>query len=590
MPHNPHSAIRILWFGTGTALMAAVALLGWLWSDGSARRVVDSAAQQTGASHLALLDSEMQRFRLLPAVLGEYPDVADALAGRADAAQRLNSALEGLAQQTGAAAVYLVGGDGVTRAASNWRTPSSFVGQDYRLRPYFSEAMRSGRAEVFALGTVSRRPGLYLARRVAANSRAVGVIVVKVEFDRIEQAWRRQAGATLVTDQNGVVLITSQPEWRFLATQPLSAGLIERARLTRQFGDKLPARAPFTLSGAALQGIVGLDAPNRGWTTPAPLPGWRLVRIEPMTTALRDARTQMALLALAMFVVLGGGLAIATRARRRREQEQATRARLEQEVAVRTADLADANERLRAESAERLETDRRYRAAREELAQASRLGSLGQITAGVAHEINQPVAAIRAYAGNIPTFLDRGNQEAATRNAGAIVDLTDRIGRITEELRSFARLRTPAREAVEVGAVIDGTLLLIGDRKRALRIACPPRVRKLKVEGDRVRLEQILVNLLTNAFEATENRPDGAVSLGVEASGKAIAFTVGDNGGGVDPEIADRLFTPFASTKPRGLGLGLAIARDLAREFGGDLVLTSSSDTGSSFVLSVLRR
>ncbi|MFM9976809.1 MAG: ATP-binding protein [Sphingomonadaceae bacterium] len=582
--------IRAVWLAATGLVAAIVVLLGLQWSNNAAHVAVDRAARQTGASHLALLDSELQRFRLLPAVLGEYPDVGGALAGRADAARRLDRSLEALAAQTGAAAVYLVGGDGVTVAASNWQTPSSFVGQNYRLRPYFSEAMQRGRAEVFALGTVSRRPGLYLARRIGSAQGSTGVIVVKVEFDPIETAWRRQPGITLVTDRDGVVLITSQPDWRFRATRPLAAGLLAQARLTRQFGDAQPTRAPFELSDEETQTLTGLPARHRAWITPASLPGWRLVRIEPMTAALDDARTQLALLGLVVIVGLGGISMIATRTRRRRRQEQAARARLEQEVAARTTDLADANKRLRAESEERLETDRRYRAAREELAHVSRLGSLGQITAGVAHEINQPVAAIRAYAGNIPAFLKRNNVASVAGNANAIIELTDRIGRITEELRSFARLKTPAREAVEVGAVVDGTLLLIGDRKRELRLDCPHAARKFRVDGDRVRMEQILVNLLNNAFDAVAGRAENAVALSVRAAERMVEFEVVDNGPGIDPEIADRLFTPFASTKARGLGLGLAIARDLAREFGGDLIVRSSSAAGCAFLLTVPRR
>src|SRR3546814_858828 len=123
---------------------------------------------------------------------------------------------------------------------------------------------------------------------------------------------------------------------------------------------------------------------------------------------------------------------------------QAAHQALEREVAARTRDLRAANADLKAASDLQVETDRRYRASREELAQASRLGSIGQITAGVAHEINQPLAAIRSFAENSLAYLKRGDAAKAEGNLGTIIDLTARVGAITGELRNFAR-RAPTR-------------------------------------------------------------------------------------------------------------------------------------------------
>lgn len=262
-------------------------------------------------------------------------------------------------------------------------------------------------------------------------------------------------------------------------------------------------------------------------------------------------------------------------------------AALEREVVRRTAELRDTNARLVVESEERAEADRRFRAAREELAQANRLGSLGQITAGVAHEINQPLAAIRTFAENGVTLLDRDAPDRARDNLSRIVALTDRIGTITAELRAFSRRRTPSRGAPTLAEAIAGTLLLIGDRARGVvEDRVPADIRGLRVSADRIRLEQILVNLLQNALDAVAGVADRRVTIAAERSDGVVALCVADNGSGVDPALDATLFTPFASAKPEGLGLGLAIARDIAREFGGELAL-APGDGGAVFVLTL---
>src|SRR6218665_3325469 len=220
-------------------LVAAVALLlawtGSRWATGQARASADASAQQTARAHVGLLNSELQKFRLLPLVLSENPEIAPALRGGDPAAQRgLNATLELLAARTDAAAIYVIDRQGHTVAASNWRLPTSFVGQSYGFRPYFRDAMERGASELFALGTISGRPGLYLARRVDREGKALGVVVVKVEFDDVEAAWAPAPGIPIVTDAHGVILVPSIRDWRFQATRVLDAATLADARRTLQ--------------------------------------------------------------------------------------------------------------------------------------------------------------------------------------------------------------------------------------------------------------------------------------------------------------------------------------------------------------------
>ncbi len=573
----------------GLVLVGAVALGAARWARGQAVAATDAAAAELARANAGLLTSELQKFRLLPLVLTEYPDVPALLdAPSATVAARVNARLELLARRTDAAAIYVIDARGRTVAASNHRLPTSFVGQNYGFRPYFRDAMRDGSAELFALGTISGMPGLYLAQRIGTLARPLGVVVVKIEFERVQSAWAAQQGTTIVTDRHGVVIVTGRPDWHFRAVAPLSAESRRAIRSSRQYGTLPLSPLPLTIAGADMR-QADPDAAGRVASVAAPLAGARLHVLMPLRPALASANANARLVTLAALALIVGALVLVWRARERQQLQAAARAALEAQVAERTAELRETNKQLEAESAERARADQRYRAAREELAQASRLGSLGQITAGVAHEINQPVAAIRTFADNARQLLDRGETARATDNLGRISALTERIGTITAELRNFARKRTPEIGAVEIGSALDSVMLLIGDRVRAAGVAFERRGDlTVRVIADRVRLEQVLINLVQNALDALGSTEAPRVILAVEAAAERARITVTDNGPGVPPDLRDQLFTPFVTGREAGLGLGLAISRDIARDFGGELILVQAGE-GAQFELTLLR-
>ncbi|MEA3002333.1 MAG: two-component system, NtrC family, C4-dicarboxylate transport sensor histidine kinase DctB [Sphingomonadales bacterium] len=571
----------------GIFVVAILAVLaGERWSFATARAEAQRAAVTTSISNRGLLSSELQKYRLLPLVLAEYPDVVTALADpSAQSAATANRTLELLAGRTDAAVIYLVNRQGKTIAASNWRLPSSFVGQNYGFRPYFATSLSMGAAEQFALGTVSKRPGLFLARRVSGGA---GVIVVKVEFDRLERSWTHQPGATIVRDENGVVIISSRPAWRFRATRPIPPFLVPRLRKARQYGDHAvqPLAADLALPEAPSTLATGADGKKyETATSAAPVAGWTLTSLEPLAPALGGAKARARAAVLTLLLLLLIGVGAVTRAREKRQLQVAARRALEEEVRRRTAELSEANKSLKHESAERERNQARLRAAREELAQASRLGTLGQITAGVAHELNQPVAAIRTFAENAAVMNARENRDGVERNLGQIVDLTKRIGQITSELRLFAR-RDHSLGPVALAEAVDGALLLMNERiaGQAIAVDRDEVPADLRITGDRVRLEQTFINLLQNAADALAGTADPLIRIGCEVRQGDVLVTFTDNGPGVAPHLADRLFTPFTTGKADGLGLGLVISRDIVRSFGGELSF-ESSPSGTAFTI-----
>ncbi len=549
---------------------------------------------------VAALRAEIEKQRTLPVVLAQDPDVYAALDhGDAASIQALDNKLRALATATRTGVIYLLDPHGLCISASNAGTPMSFVGSDYSFRPYFARAMAEGAAEHFAFGTVSLHPGLYLTRRVDGPDGPLGVLVVKAEFDEMENDWRRlpMPAPTFVTDSHSIVLITSEPAWRFRALGPLDAAEKAALRNSLQFGeaplDPLPlqpgpegaATVRTTLPGArTAQTFVETEAA-------VPTTGWTLHVLSPTAPALALAATATRSLALLLGVVGFGtaGLVLTRRQQLKGEKARGAAARreLEERVATRTAELQDANEQLRAEMAERRRARIALEVLQDELAQASKLAVLGQIAASIAHEVNQPLAAIRVFADNAGTFLDQHQPEAARANLTTIAALTERIGTITQELRAFARKRARDVGPVEVEAAINGALLLMGYRLRQQDITLSVRVTppELQVRADRARLEQVFVNLLQNAAEALTGQPHGNIHISAGRVDGDARIVVADDGPGLPAEVMEALFLPFTTTKPNGLGLGLVICQDIIREFGG--AITVENDHGARFTLTL---
>ncbi|MER8519529.1 sensor histidine kinase [Mesorhizobium sp. M0644] len=588
-------------------LFAAVALLivtAALYGAGLYGRTAEvetlAAQGRTDANlKVALLRAVLESPRALPLLLSADQQVRDALTQKnAAAIDVLNRKLEGLVSGTKASVLYVIGTDGLAIASSNWREPISFVGNDYRFRDYFSGAMQAGTAEYFALGNVSKRPGLYISRRVGDAAAPLGVVVVKMEFDQLEADWREANRPAYVSDENGVVLITSVPSWRFMTTAPLAAPKQAAIRDSQQFGDAplvpLPITHPRALSPdvSIVHAVTpgGSDAEYLSLSTTVPSTPWRLDYLVPVEAPIAAAVREMRLLALGVVVPLLG-LAAYLLWRRQSAQmqiaaEQAARTELERRVVERTEDLSRARDRLQAEITGHRSTEAKLQIVQQDLVQANRLAILGQVAAGVAHEINQPVATIRAYADNARTFLDRKQTGPAEENLGAIAALTERIGSITEELKAFARKGRTAAEPVELRGVIEGAVMLLrsrfAGRLDALAIDLPPP--SLKVMGNRVRLEQVLINLFQNALEALDGRDDAHVQVSVEETADGVTVGVSDNGPGIPPAILKSLFTPFNTSKEKGLGLGLVISKDIVADYGGRIEV-SSDDSGTRFTI-----
>lgn len=579
------------------ASLVVVLIAGEVGRRDARASVLRQAATAT-ALHAAVLRSELQRHKSLPMVLAQDPDLIGLLEAPGPAAvDRLNRKFETLAGQVGASAIYVLDRDGVALAASNWRSDTSFVGSDYRFRPYHSDAMRAGQASFFALGTVSGRPGLYLSRRIdAADGRPLGVIVAKVVFDALEAEWRDSGEPTYVVDRDGVVLITTVPAWRFHTTRPLSEARLSRLASSQTARVEALTPVPFDSVTPGLIRVPDGGEPDLYARVSAPIPevDWQLHLLAPAGPSVDRAVGGARILALLSTALLAGLSGILLRRRQRSVaralETEAARIELERRIDERTAELRAANDRLNHEIDERRRLEKGRQDLQDELIQANKLATLGQIAAGVAHEINQPIAAIRTHADSAGVYLERQDDAGARRALVRIGDLTARVGAITDELRAFARKTRSETVAVSVDAAIDGALLLVGPRLRenGVRLVRARSPEGLKVMAERNRLEQVVLNLLQNAIEALEGVPDPVVTIAVATRGRRVTLRITDNGPGISDEVIGRLFTPFSTDKRDGLGLGLVISRDIVVGFGGELV-HEPTPRGAAFRLTLAR-
>ncbi|WP_425484117.1 sensor histidine kinase [Allomesorhizobium camelthorni] len=596
---------RSLWLAVLLALLGAALGLVVFATGRIAGTRAEYALRDRALAALPLaadsLKGDVEKQRVIPLVLARDGAVQEMLRSPSTATEAaLDDKLRAIGRDAGSSMIYVINPEGITVAASNAGEPTSFVGSNYRFRHYFTEAMANGTAMQYALGTVSARPGLYLSSRVDGPEGPLGVVVVKVELDRVESSWLESGFVVFTTDERGVVLATSVPQWRFGALSLLSEEEAETARNRLQLPGATFEPVPLSRRGGNLV-TASPASRSAGFVEVSQdlgkaVPGWRLSLLIPADAEISSAAMTARVTTLLALVLVGFVAFVTVRRRRAIRQRQEAlvfmNAELEHRVKLRTAELQRSNEALAGEIAERENAEARVRRLRDELAQANRLSILGQIAAGVAHEINQPVAAIRTYAENAAHLLRSGRSQDTAGNLSSIVAMTGRIGTITETLRSFSRRASGSMGPIPAEDAIDGALSLLSGRIRDSGVT----IERKRIDpspmvmASRIRLEQILVNLLQNALDALKDEPEPRVEIALAENREMVAISVRDNGPGLAPDIRRSLFMPFITSKEKGLGLGLVISEEIARELGGSLRLDDAGHRkGASFTVELRR-
>ncbi|RVT53687.1 ATP-binding protein [Rubrivivax albus] len=570
-----------LWFFAALATALIVHRHVLHWQTDEAVQAASSRLELLGAA----LHTELARHETLPGILALEATLAAALAAPDDpaAVQAANVYLRRARALVDAEAVYLIDRSGVTIASSNAGQPDSFVGQNYAFRPYFVDAMRTGFGRFYAIGTTTGRPGYFLAAALEAAAAAQGALVVKVSLGEFERTLAAGPWPTLVLDENGVVILASRSDLRYRSLVPLSAAQRATMAATRQYDGKaitpmlsIPEStlAPAEARTSAARQLLGAGstAVHRDLVKQP----WQLASF---VGASPGGAVAVVAAAFGFSMIMGMALLLHAIALRRARQRDL----LEREDEIQRR-IEAGTRKLQTQLEVQAQTEAMLRATTDSAVQAGKLTVLGQMSAGVSHELNQPLTAMRHFAEAGQMLIAAGDLDAADRNFGKIARLSEHMGQIVGHLRSHARKQPGEKTAISVAAVVDGALqLLQAGQNTAINVGVQVDPPDLTVLAQHVRVEQVLVNLLRNAMEASP--ADEGPCLQAWGDQSDAYIDVRDRGPGVKPEARDHLFEPFFTTKSRGqgLGLGLAVSKMITRELGGDLTAHEREGGGAVF-------
>ena len=511
--------------------------------------------------YVANLMSELQRNSIVPQLLARDPQLISALDNKN---YSLTTArLLSFVDEIGAASLMLFDAQGRTVAA----TDRNRIGEQHGSAPYFVNAQRSN-ATIFSTAQMqSGGVSFIYSRRVEVSGATVGVLAVEVDLQKLERGWAGVSDAVFVSDSSGTIIISTEPKWRGLneaeALKIQSApSAIERALQATQDWAALPV-------DAYLKGEAVLRREAR-----VPFQGWKMVSYTTYSSVRERVNGVLALEVMGFAILLALMFWLWSR-------KAASRIVLFQRE---SAELRALNIRLQREVAERQKVEKTLEVAEQTLAQSSKLAALGEMSAAVSHELNQPLAAMKTYLAGARLLLHRKRPEEALTSFQRIDDLIERMGAITKQLKSYARKGADTFSPVDTRAAVSSALSMMEPQLKSRDITIESILPDdpVMIFGDRMRLEQVIINLLRNALDATKGilKPEIEIML---TSGDSVNLTVRDNGQGI--ENLDELFEPFYTTKQPGdgVGLGLAISSGIVNDLGGRITARNAMGGGAVF-------
>jgi two-component system, NtrC family, C4-dicarboxylate transport sensor histidine kinase DctB len=544
-------------------VLLAVAVVGVTnrWLTDSFTETTRNRAELRLALYSGNMMSELQRTSVVPLLLARDPELIRAL--NEQQFSRTSGRLISFQAEIGAASIQLLDANGRTVGATN----RNLLGTNHRQATYFVDAQRVNDTVFTAARTEGGGIEFVYSRAVMQDGAPLGVVVVGVDLRKYERAWAGLQDAVAVTDSEGMVLLSTEPRWRglpiveALAAQDAPSAIDRALQATTDWAQTAP--------DAYVQGEAVMRTEAR-----VPFRGWRIITF----TAFASVREQVnGVLALEImgFAIL---LALTFYFLSRRAMNESLGFQRE------SIELRQLNARLQREIAEREKVEKSLQVAELTLAQSSKLAALGEMSAAVSHELNQPLAAMKTYLAGARLLLQRKRPEEALSSFQRIDDLIERMGAITRQLKSYARKGVEAFEPVDVRSCISAALSMMEPqlKTRVVKITRALPRQPVMVLADRLRLEQVIINLLRNAIDAVQDHASPQIDI-LLSVGDTATLTVRDNGHGITD--LDNLFEPFYTTKKpgEGVGLGLAISSGIVTELGGRLTARNGKDGGAVF-------
>jgi two-component system C4-dicarboxylate transport sensor histidine kinase DctB len=540
------------------------------------------------------IESRLDKYAHIPRLLAKDKELVNALLNASNTAQIdiTNRYLEQVNNAIQAADTYLIDATGNTIASSNWNLQRSFIGRNFAWRPYFQASFQGKESQYFALGSTSGQRGYYYSYPITYAGSILGVVVVKMDLSSIEEHWQSDTSYFVATDMNSVVFMSSNPNWLFNSMSELTDANRQSIKESKQYLNRLIR--PIGLLGDMSSPVAEWKDPQQSWlkgdfiVTSRPLDKVNLtIRILTPKVSIFWDSFGFVIISCMTFAILYLGLLLHYHRKVKQHQieqlESEAKQKLEFLVMERTA-------KLHAEISERTKTEQQLRHTQNELIQAAKLAVLGQMSASISHELNNPLAAIRSFADNGRRFLANHKPDRADENLQRISVLTERMAKIGAQLKSFARKSTAEEQMiVQLAPVIYSAKELMQAQFKSqyveFTIKLPQTPIWLKVNV--IQLEQVLINLLTNAIQAVEALDNKTVILNAMASDQIATIYIDDNGTGLQQEHMPQLFEPFFTTKKNGLGLGLSISQQILNSMGGELSGTDSPLGGARLIITL---
>jgi len=563
----------------------------WLWQ--SSYQQLKTSNQQQLDRFSRHLDTQLGHFAFIPQLLSRQGIIISALISPDNSAQLevTNRHLNAINNIVGASDTYLLDIEGNTIAASNWSKKSTFIGNNFSFRPYYQDAVQGLQGQYFALGSTSGKRGYYFSYPVSYAAEIIGVIVVKMDLSLIEKDWSGKEQLFLVTDNNNVVFISSEEKWLIHSLTALSLAQKKLILKSRRYLDQ--KIESLSISGDLQKNSSLLSIANKRSFSSYYLSlikvsennRWNVRVFAPITPLLFDIL--MLLLLITLFYMLVYLTLVLIKQKKNRHQqeiltEEKAKQQLEYTVMQRTSALhAEINERHKVESA--------LRSTQKELIQSAKLAVLGQLSASISHELNNPLSAIRSYAENAVIFLARNKLDDVNNNLTRISLLTERMAKISSQLKSFARRSNGELQVIALQPVISAAYELLKPQlkssKTELKIDLPET--PINVKAEPIQLEQILVNLLSNALQSMQNSEKKLIEITLFVESNMAFIKVLDKGTGIDKKHLPHLFEPFFTTKETGLGLGLSISQQIISNMQGKLTAKNRTEQGAEFCISL---
>lgn len=547
--------------------------------------------QQQIQQFISHLKSKLERFQSLPQLIAKNPQLIEALQQKHSSARidLINHFLADVNATIGASDTYLMDATGLTIAASNWEDSRPFVGKNFSFRPYFNDAMEGKMGRYFALGTTSGKRGYYFSYPVIYAAEVIGVVAVKMNLSNIEQFWSNRATQFAVLDTMGIIFISTQQDWLYHSINPLSKQQRDQVLRSQRYSNHSISTLAFKNTSVIDQSmqlfVIGKrNKPSKEYLVQKqfmPLAKWSVMILA--STDEVKIRQKYALLFLFLFYSIAVLAIYLTwqKIKRRQEKEQLQhqyQQRLEREVKAQTADLNQ-------EIVEHKKTELMLKTTQDELIQTAKLAVLGQMSASISHELNNPLAALRSYAENAQKFLDLEKYQQTKDNLLRIESLTERMAAISSQLKLFARKSTGTLETIKLQSVLEAALEIIQPQLKSLTVQITMEQTDASVLANRIQLEQVFVNILSNAIDSVKQQKQGHIDIKVTQNDDLTSIHFIDNGAGIENQNIDSLFEPFFTTKRTGMGLGLSISKRIIENFNGSLNAKNLADTGAQFTI-----